>query len=225
MPTTAEFPFYYGLPLVTTVADFPNPLSAPEDSPLAFGYMLTADLMLGAYRKGIFAWSADPVSWWSPDPRGILELDGLHVSQRLARKIRQAPFRVTLNQAFVGVLEGCALPRHAEAETWLTAEFMECYSELFQRGYAHSVECWQGDALVGGVFGVALERFFSAESMFHRVTDASKIALFYLVEWLKQNHYALVDIQVLTPHMESLGGVWIAREEYVRRLREALVQD
>jgi leucyl/phenylalanyl-tRNA--protein transferase len=222
MPTIAEFPFYYGLPRITTADDFPDLTFAPEDSPLAFGYALTADLMLRAYRKGIFAWSVNPVSWWSPDPRAIIELDGLHVSKRLARTLRQAPFRVTLDQAFVGVLAGCAMPRYVDAETWLTLEFMECYTELFRRGYAHSVECWQGEALVGGVFGVAIERFFSAESMFHRATDASKIALYYLVEWLKQGNYALLDIQVLTPHTESLGGVWLAREEYVRRLRKVL---
>ena len=211
-----------GIAILDEDDDFPDPRSGPADEPTAVGLILNAELMLRAYRKGLFAWTSEPVTWWSPDPRAIIKLDELHVSKRLARKIRQAPFIVTADQAFVDVLYGCGAPREEENETWITDEFVDCFGELFQKGYAHSVECWKGNTLVGGVFGVAIGGFFSAESMFHKVTDASKIALYYLVESLKHSGFTLLDIQVLTPHTESLGGILIPRTYYLRRLKEAI---
>ncbi|MEW6737258.1 MAG: leucyl/phenylalanyl-tRNA--protein transferase, partial [Acidobacteriota bacterium] len=214
--------FIDGIAIIDEYDDFPDPRYALPDCPVAVGQVLTATLMLKAYQKGIFAWSAEPVTWWSPDPRAIIELDELYVSKRLARKIRQAPFRITVDQDFPGVLQGCAAPREEGEESWITEEFFYCFNELFQAGYAHSIECWKDNLLVGGVFGVAIGGFFSAESMFHKATDASKIALFYLVELLKQVGFALLDIQILTSHTQSLGGILISRNYYLRRLKQAL---
>ena len=210
------------LTIIEAGDDFPPLDNAPGDAPLAIGATLSADLMLRAYRRGIFAWSSNPVTWWSPNPRAILPLDGLHISRRLARTLRQQPFRVTLDAAFESVMRGCAAPRHDDSETWLDAAFRACFAELFARGYAHSVECWRGDELVGGVLGMAVGGFFSAETMFHTATDASKVAVVHLVELLKRSGFGLLDIQVLTPHTETIGGVWIARDDYLARLREAL---
>jgi leucyl/phenylalanyl-tRNA---protein transferase len=214
--------FINGIAILDEGDDFPDPKISPGDCPLAIGRDLTAELMLKGYRKGIFAWSSNPATWWSPDPRAIIELDGLYVSRRLARKIRQSPFLVTVDQAFEEVIYNCSLPREHEDETWITEEFFECFRELFQKGYAHSVECWGEEGLVGGVFGVAVGGFFSAESMFHKASDSSKIALYYLVELLRLAGYALLDIQVLTLHTQSMGGILISRNNYLRRLKKAI---
>jgi leucyl/phenylalanyl-tRNA--protein transferase len=211
-----------GYPVIETGDDFPDPRLSPGDYPLAIGRRLTPDLMLAGYAKGIFAWSSNPVSWWSPDPRGIFDLEEFRVSKRLARKIRQRPFRVTADHAFTEVVRQCARSEGREDETWITEDFVRSFSALHARGYAHSVECWREDRLAGGLFGVALEGFFSAESMYYRVTDASKIALYYLVETLKISGFRLLDIQMLTPHTQSMGGKWISRKAYLKRLDAAL---
>ncbi len=203
-------------------SDFPDARSGPADAPLALSWELTPELMLAGYARGIFAWSDAPVTWWSPDPRAIIELDALHVSRRLRRKIKQAPFRVTVDHAFTNVVLGCAAPSKNRDETWITTPFLACFAKLHRAGHAHSVECWQGIQLVGGVFGVALGGFFSAESMFHVVTDASKIAVYALVQLLRESGFDLLDIQVLTPHTQSLGGKNIPRVEYLERLERAL---
>jgi leucyl/phenylalanyl-tRNA---protein transferase len=212
------------LMLIGLGGEFPDPRFAPADEPLALGFELTPELMLKGYAQGIFAWTVNPVTWWSPDPRAIFDLDGLHVSRRLARKIRQKCLHVTLNFAFLDVVLECGKPRYPGDETWITRDFVVAYQELHRRGYAHSVECWQGEQLVGGVFGVAIGGFFAAESMFYRVTDASKIALFYLVETLRQQEFLLLDIQVLIPHTESLGARNISREAYLELLGAATRQ-
>jgi leucyl/phenylalanyl-tRNA---protein transferase len=202
--------------------DFPEPAVSPKDRPLAIGRILTPALMLKAYRRGIFAWSSDPVAWWSPDPRAIIEFDGLYISKRLMRKIRQDPFLVTLDRAFEDVIYSCAMPRGEEEGTWISEEFMECFIELFRMGYAHSIECWKEGVLAGGVFGVAIGGFFSAESMFHTVTDASKIAVYYLMRLLKEAGFALFDIQSINPHTQSIGGISISRRSYLQRLKRAV---
>lgn len=213
-----------GFTIIEQDDDFPNPIFSPGDSPLAVGQDLTPELMLRAYKKGIFAWSSEPVTWWSPEPRAIIELDELYVSKRLARKIRQQRFTVTVDRAFDDVMFCCSLPRASGEDTWISEEFTYCFNELFRRGYGHSVECWQQGELVGGLFGVAIGGFFSAESMFHTATDASKIALYYLVALLKRNGFSLLDIQVLTPHTASQGGILIPRIYYLQRLANALKQ-
>lgn len=211
-----------GIAILDERGEFPDPQRGHPDLPVAIGLELSAELMLKAYARGIFAWSVDPVTWWSPDPRAIIEMDGLHVSQRLARTIRQNPFEITFDEAFQEVLAGCAAPRKDYSETWITAEFFQAFEELFDLGYAHSVECWHDGELAGGVFGVALGGFFSAESMFYRVTDASKVALYNLLKKLRQDGFMLFDIQVITAHTRRMGAVEISRSQYVRRLRQAL---
>ena len=195
---------------------FPDPRAADADGFVAVGGDLSVERLLLAYRSG------DPVTWWSPSPRGIFELDGFHVSRSLAREIRRGTFRVTRDRAFRAVMEGCAAPAPGRRSTWITAEFIDSYTELHRRGYAHSLECWQGEQLAGGVYGVALGGFFAGESMFHRVSNASKVALFHLVEHLRRRGFELFDIQMLTPITEQLGGVTIARAVYLKRLARAV---
>lgn len=208
--------------IVTNEQDFPDPQSGPGDFPVALGLHLTPGLMLAAYRRGIFAWTDDPVAWWSPDPRAVLELDGFHVSRSLARTLRKRRFSVTLDGAFGDVVRGCATARYPGDRTWISPRFAACFAALHRDGHAHSVECWEGERLVGGVFGVAVGGFFSAESMFHRATDASKVALFHLVEALRGAGYALLDVQVATPHTESLGAQEMDRDAYLRRVVAAV---
>jgi leucyl/phenylalanyl-tRNA---protein transferase len=201
---------------------FPSPRFADEQGLVAIGGDLTVPRLLLAYRSGIFPWTVEPVSWWSPNPRAVFELDGFHVSRTLAKVIRKGVFEITTDRAFRHVMQACAAPARGRRKTWISAEFIEAYTELHERGHAHSLECWQAGQLVGGVYGVAIGGFFAGESMFHRVSNASKVALFHLVERLRQQGFTLFDIQMLTPATEQLGGVTIARDEYLRRLAEAV---
>jgi len=204
---------------------FPDPGTADEEGLVAIGGDLSVARLLLAYRSGIFPWTVDPITWWSPDPRAIFELDGLHVSRSLWRVIRQGTFQVTMNRAFPGVMKGCAEPAKGRRTTWITPEFVEAYSELHRLGHAHSLECWQGRQLVGGIYGVAIGGFFAGESMFHRVSNASKVALYYLIEHLRQRRFLLFDVQLLTPITQQLGGITIPRDEYLHRLAEAISCD
>jgi leucyl/phenylalanyl-tRNA--protein transferase len=162
------------------------------------------------------------VTWWSPDPRGILELDGFHVSRSLQKKIRRGVFKITRDQAFSAVMEGCAAPAPGRPTTWITRDFIAAYAGLHQMGHAHSVECWLENELVGGVYGVQIGAFFAAESMFHRTSDASKVALYWLVEHLRARDFALLDVQMVTPHTEHLGARAIPRNDYLERLHQAI---
>src|SRR5437660_878404 len=201
---------------------FPDPRQADAEGLVAVGGDLTVPRLLLAYRSGIFPWTAAPVTWWSPDPRGVLEFDQFHVSRSLRRVLRKNLFRITRNQAFGEVMQGCAASAPGRRSTWITPEFLGAYGELREAGYAHSLECWQGDALVGGIYGVALGGFFAGESMFHTAPDASKVALYHLLEHLRERGFALFDLQVLSPITLKLGGINLARNEYLRRLAEAL---
>src|SRR5262249_31890409 len=160
-----------------------------------------------------------PICWWSPDPRAIFELDGFHVSRRLARTIRSGRFQVTIDHAFGDVMRGCAV---REEGTWITAEMLDAYERLHRLGLAHSVQVWQDGQLAGGVDGVALRGLFAGESMFHRVTDASKVALAFLIDPLRRRGYLLFDVQWINPHTASLGATEIPRKEYLARLEKAL---
>ncbi|HEV3443233.1 MAG TPA: leucyl/phenylalanyl-tRNA--protein transferase [Gemmataceae bacterium] len=198
------------------------PELADETGLVAVGGDLRPQRLIQAYRSGIFPWYAagEPICWWSPDPRAIFELDGLYISRRLARTLRSGRFQVTINQAFGGVIRGCA---EARAEgTWITPEMIEAYETLHHRGHAHSVEVWEGGELAGGLYGVALGGLFAGESMFTRRRDASKVALAHVVERLRQRGFQLFDIQLLSPHTASLGAVEIPRKDYLERLRRAL---
>ena len=200
---------------------FPSPRLADAEGLVAIGGDLSVPRLLLAYRSGIFPWTVDPITWWSPEPRAIFELDGFHVSRSLARVIRKGEFRPTSDRAFRRVMQYCAAPALGRRSTWISPEFIEAYTQLHQQGHAHSLECWQGRQLVGGVYGVAVGGFFAGESMFHLVSDASKVALFHLIDHLRTQGFVLFDIQMLTPITEQLGGVTIPRAEYLRRLAEA----
>jgi len=189
---------------------------------VAIGGDLRPERLLHAYRSGIFPWYDEdgPICWWSPDPRAIFELDGLHISRRLRRTVRSGRFQTTINRDFAGVIRGCAEGR--DDGTWITTDMIAAYERLHQLGHAHSLEVWHGDQLAGGIYGVAIGGFFAGESMFHRVRDASKVALAHLVGRLRQCGFQLFDIQFLTDHTARLGAIEIPRAEYLRRLERAL---
>ncbi|HEX3864698.1 MAG TPA: leucyl/phenylalanyl-tRNA--protein transferase [Stellaceae bacterium] len=187
---------------------------------------LTPDILLQAYASGIFPMSEaadDPELFWvDPRRRGILPLDGLHVPRRLKRVLRQGRFEVRCDTAFDAVIRGCAEASDTRPSTWINEEIVQLYTALFRRGAAHSVECWHQGELVGGLYGVSLGAAFFGESMFSRVTDASKIALVHLVARLRLGGYRLLDMQFLTEHLAQFGGIEISRARYHRLLADAL---
>ncbi len=200
---------------------FPSPTQADQEGLVAIGGDLSVERLLLAYRSGLFPWTVEPLTWWSPDPRAIFELDAFHVSRSLRRVLRQDVFRITRNQAFRRVMEGCARRAPGRRSTWITPEFIEAYTRLHERGHAHSVECWQGDLLAGGIYGVAIGGFFAGESMFHRVSNASKVALYHLLNHLRERDFLLCDIQMLTPITAQLGATTVPRKTYLARLSKA----
>ena len=192
---------------------------------VALGGTLDIDTLIRAYRAGIFPWSSDPViSWWSPDPRAIFFLESWRPHRSTARSARRAGWQFSVDRDFAGVMRACAESGDRQDATWITDDFKRAYGELHQRGLAHSVEVWEGDALVGGLYGVTFGGFFGGESMFHRATDASKAAVGHLIERLRAGNFSLCDAQVPTPHLERLGAINIPRNEYLARLRRALSQ-
>jgi leucyl/phenylalanyl-tRNA--protein transferase len=201
---------------------FPDPRSADPEGLVAIGGDLSVARLLLAYRSGIFPWTVNPITWWSPESRGVFELDRFHVSRSLARIIHKGTFEITIDRAFRQVMEGCAAPAPGRRSTWISREFLEAYTLLHEQGHAHSLECWQDEFLAGGIYGVSIGGFFAGESMFHRVSNASKVALYHLVEHLRGSDFALFDIQMLTPITSQLGGVTIPREEYLQRLGKAV---
>ncbi len=178
-----------------------------------------------AYTNGIFPWTSDPVTWWSPDPRAVIEMDRVHVSRSLRRVLARGSFEVTFDRAFREVMEGCAAARPGREETWISPRFIAAYTRLFAMGLAHSVECWQGGVLAGGLYGVSLGAFFAGESMFSAVENASKVALVSIAERLRQGGWMLFDVQILTSHLASMGAVEIPRATYLRRLGEAVAAE
>ena len=199
------------------------PRMAGPDGLVGVGGDLLPATLLTAYADGVFPWfnAGDPVLWWSPDPRGVIELpDGLHVSRSLQRTLKKGHFRTTANRAFASVMRACGEDR--EGGTWVTPDMLAAYTRLHELGHAHSVEVWQGDALVGGTYGVAIGGLFAAESMFHRATDASKVALVALRDVLVRSGYVLWDVQMTNDHTATLGAHDSPREVYLRRLRAAV---
>lgn len=195
---------------------------AHPDGLLAAGGDLCVERLLDAYRHGIFPWYSEgqPILWWSPDPRCVLDTDSVRVARRTARRMRSREFRVTMDLAFDAVIEACAAPRSYDAGTWITPAMMSAYKALRREGWAHSLEVWEGDRLAGGIYGVAIGRMFFGESMFHRRTDASKIALICLCRQLAAWGFPLVDCQVDSPHVKSMGARMMPREEFVERVTE-----
>ncbi len=203
---------------------FPDHRAANREGLLALGGDLSVPRLLLAYRSGIFPWTDEPLTWWSPDPRAIFEIDTFRPPHRLEAKIRQHSFEVTIDRDFQAVVEACAEPAPGRESTWISGRFVEAYTELHRQGFAHSVEVWREGELAGGIYGVALQGFFAGESMFHRATDASKIALCFLMDHLRARQFDLFDTQVLSPLTARLGAIEIRRRDYISRLAAALAK-
>jgi len=207
---------------------FPDPRRAlrEPDGLLAVGGDLAPERLLAAYRRGIFPWfeAGQPVLWWSPDPRAVLRPDELKVSASLRKSLRSTRLEITLDSAFDAVIRGCAQPRPRQRGTWLTDDMASAYERLHALGHAHSVEVWRDGGLVGGLYGVAIGRVFFGESMFSRVRDASKVALCHLVSEVRARGFELIDCQVHSPHLASLGARTLPRLEFLR-LVERLCSD
>jgi leucyl/phenylalanyl-tRNA--protein transferase len=201
--------------------DVEEALSEPNGL-LAVGGDLSSQRLLSAYRRGIFPWYSQdqPILWWSPDPRCVLFPEDLKVSRSLRATLRKDLFQISVDRAFRQVMVGCAGPRRGQPGTWVTPELIEAYEHLHRLGYAHSVECWRDGRLVGGLYGVALGRVFFGESMFAQEADASKVCLVHLVRDLRNRGFTLIDCQVPTPHLESLGAVTIPRQRFIEMLKE-----
>jgi leucyl/phenylalanyl-tRNA--protein transferase len=202
---------------------FPDVTKASKEGLLAVGGDLGARRLLLAYRSGIFPWTDDPLTWWSPDPRAIFDLETIKPSRRLGKTIRQGRFVITFDRAFLRVIRQCASRAPGRETTWISERFIHAYADLHHKGHAHSVEAWNAEGeLIGGVYGVGIGSFFAGESMFHRQTDASKVALFALFDRLRSRGYQLFDTQVLSPLTQSLGAIEIPRLEYLQRLQLAV---
>lgn len=203
--------------------DFPDPEQALDDPNglLALGGDLSPRRLLAAYRRGIFPWYEDgqPIMWWSPDPRAVLLPGELHISRSLRRTLRSGRFMVSTDRDFAGVIAACAGLRAAQG-TWITADMQGAYRQLHELGHAHSIETWLGDRLVGGVYGIAIGGVFFGESMFSTETDASKVALAALMQQLTGRGFRLLDCQLETPHLNSLGSRLMARRDFVRTVRD-----
>jgi leucyl/phenylalanyl-tRNA---protein transferase len=216
------------IPFLGRTDPFP-PLDAALRDPnglLAAGADLSPQRLLDAYSRGIFPWFGedDPLLWWSPDPRMVLYVDELHLSRSLRRVVRAERFRITFDAAFRQVMEGCAEPRPDQAGTWITLDMMDAYQQLAVLGHAHSIEAWNGDALVGGLYGVVVGRMFFGESMFSRVSDASKVAFVHLVMQLGRWQMPMIDCQMSTAHLASLGAREISRPVFARQLATLVAQ-
>lgn len=202
--------------------EFPDVSLALTDPPglLAVGASLDPDCLLRAYRGGIFPWyeAGQPILWWSPDPRLVLFPERLRISRSLRKTLRNGGFEVSFDRDFAAVVRACGEPREASAGTWITAEMMAAYERLHRLGHAHSVEAWHEGRLVGGLYGVALGRVFFGESMFHRRTDASKVAFAALVRRLHESGFEMIDCQMETGHLVSLGAETLPRTAFIERL-------
>jgi leucyl/phenylalanyl-tRNA--protein transferase len=215
------------MPIFRLVEDtvFPPPDYADPSGLIAVGGDLSSERLLEAYRVGIFPWYSEdqPILWWSPDPRFILELDEFKISRSLQKTLRRKIFQVTFDRVFEEVIAACSVvPREGQRGTWITQEMRDAYLELHGLGYAHSVESWFGGELAGGLYGVSLGKAFFGESMFHHKPDASKVALAMLVEKLKSWGFHFIDSQMTTEHMMSLGAKEVPRRIFLKRLQSAL---
>ena len=201
-------------PSVETALDEPNGL-------LAAGGDLSPARLLDAYRNGIFPWFSEdePILWWSPDPRMVFETDRLHVSTRLRRWLRTCDWRITADRDFQGVMRACAAPRPKQPTTWITPRILHAYEALHALGHAHSIEVYESCRLVGGIYGIAVGTMFFGESMFSAETNGSKVALMALCAGIRRWGFPLLDAQVVSPHLVSIGAEAIPRREFVRRIR------
>lgn len=214
--------------ILTSRLEFPHPSNATEDGLLAVGGDLSVPRLLLAYRSGIFPWpifEEGIMTWFSPDPRAVLDLNKFHVPRSLSKRMRRGDVQTSTNRAFGEVVERCAETTTKRPSTWITREIKDAYRRLHRAGYAHSVETWHGHRLVGGLYGVAIGGFFAGESMFSLMNDASKIAVVTLVDRLRSRDFRLLDIQQSTPHMRAFGAEEIGRDDYLSRLSQAVSLD
>ncbi|MDG2087531.1 MAG: leucyl/phenylalanyl-tRNA--protein transferase [Arenicellaceae bacterium] len=204
---------------------FPDPRLAGADGLLAAGGNLESHTLLEAYRSGIFPWFNEdqPILWWSPDPRTVIFPEDIHISRSLRRFIRQTKLTLSCDQDFEGVLEGCAQSRAQQREpgTWITGEMKSAYKRLFENQHAHSIEVWQENQLVGGLYGVSVGKVFFGESMFSAIGNASKLVLVSVCKQLSEAGFELIDCQVSSPHLLSMGARELARDDYLCRLEQA----
>ncbi len=209
--------------LLNETIEFPDPSEADKEGLLAIGGDLSSERLMLAYQSGIFPWYDEdqPILWWSPDPRMVLFPSKFKVSKSLSKTIKKEKFRVSFNQNFSEVIKNCStIKREGQGGTWITQEMQEAYIQLHKLGNAVSVEVWEGENLVGGLYGIDLpkQNIFCGESMFSTQTDASKVGFYYLVQLLLKKKYKLIDCQMYTQHLESLGAEEITREEFLKHL-------
>lgn len=206
---------------------FPDPRTAPREAPLAMGGRLTATMLREAYRCGVFPWYSpgQPILWWSPDPRFVVRPGEVTVSRSLRKVVKKPHWRITYDVAFREVIRACAVcTRPGQDGTWITPDIIAGYEALHREGVAHSVECWCGDELVGGLYGVAIGAMFAGESMFYRRADASKVAFVYLAERLAASGFAFIDCQQPTEHLARFGATRWRRDKFLDELAHAVTQ-
>ena len=209
------------IPILTESLWFPNPEEASEDGLLAIGGDLSTDRLLLAYRSGVFPWyeEGQPIMWWSPEERMVLYPSNFNLSKSLQKTINKNTFSISYNTHFSEVIKNCAtIKREGQGGTWITTEMQDAFIELHKKGHAHSVEVWEEDELVGGIYGIDLakQKVFCGESMYSKVSDASKVGLYYLTEKLKAKNYKIIDCQIYTAHLERLGATEISRKEFLK---------
>jgi len=206
------------------VLGFPSPYAADESGLLAIGGDLSTARLLLAYRNGIFPWynAGEPILWWSPDPRFVLFPAELHIPRSLRPVLNRQRFHITLDRDFEAVIRGCAQPRPGQSGTWITGAMADAYCRMHELGYAHSVEVWQGDELAGGLYGMSLGKAFFGESMFARISDASKAGFVLFVKKAREMGLEMIDCQVHTRHLERFGARFISRDDYLKTLRQLL---
>lgn len=208
--------------LLTESLYFPSPHLAEKDGLLAIGGDLKVERLILAYSMGIFPWYSknSPILWWSPDPRYVIFIDRFHIPKRLKRLYKKNLFSFTINKCFKKVIEQCAeVHTEKDGSTWITEEMIIAYYELHKKGFAHSIETWQNDRLVGGLYGVSIGKVFSGESMFSLMSNASKLALVFLFHHLKQKNYKMIDCQIISKHLKQFGAEPIPRKEYLNYLK------
>ena len=206
---------------------FPSVTASDAEGFLAHGGNLAPETLISAYQQGIFPWfnEGQPILWWSPDPRLILKTNQMKCSRSLRKRIRKQEYQVTCDQVFTDVIDACAAPRSKQAgETWLSNQMRQAYKSLHRLQYAHSIECWREDELVGGLYGVSINGLFFGESMFSTSTDASKVALYYLCQFLNKENVPWIDCQVESTHLLSLGAQHIDRGEFIKEIEESLIK-
>jgi leucyl/phenylalanyl-tRNA--protein transferase len=201
---------------------FPDPCLAEEDGLLAIDGDLSPERLLLAYSSGIFPWFSkeEPILWWSPDPRFVLYPKDIRISHSMKKLLKKNTYKISFDTCFRDVISNCSNLRE-ETGTWITSEMIEAYCKLYELGFAHSVECWYDNKLVGGLYGIIIGKCFFGESMFSTMSNASKVAFITLSKILEENDFALIDCQVHTTHLESLGAVHIPREDFLQRVRES----